>query len=202
LDLDPAVASLQGAKALIFVTEPASLRLARRLWGLGISRPDAIRLVSQKDNCALLDAAVEEARRPGTPRERLTRLEQTRSYVPRRDALIAAPDPAFRISDMGSLSKKCWEEGMIDRTAGGAVSYGPTLLRNEIGPDGRIAGPIVFVSDMSEHNEVLRSRFGDRTWYRLRLPADAIDRVPRLTPYSVFTSSSPSPPPDARRASP
>ena len=97
--------------------------------------------------------------------------------------MIVAPDPAFKISDEKSLTKACWEEGMVDRMAGDAVSYGPTLLRNEIGPDGRIAGPIVFVADMSEHNEVLRSRFGDRPWYRLRLPSGTVDRAPRLIPY-------------------
>jgi hypothetical protein len=78
VDVDPVVGSLSGSKALIFVTEPASLRLARRLWGLGISRPDAIRLVSQKDNCALLDAAVEEAKQQGTPSERLARLDKVK----------------------------------------------------------------------------------------------------------------------------
>ena len=203
LDFDPVVASLQGSKALIFITEPASLRLARRLWGLGISRPDAIRLGAQKDNCALLDAAVEEAKTTtGTPSERLARLDKTKVYTPGR---VAAPDPSFKISDMKSVTQKCWEEGVIDNTAGDAVSYGPTLLRNQIGPDGRIAGPIVFVSDMVEHNEVLRARFGDRPWYRLRLPSGTVDRVPRLIPYqdAPTTSSSPSQPQsEARRVSP
>ena len=200
LNIDPVVASLDGGKALIFVTEPASLRLARRLWGLGISRPDAIRLVSQKDNCALLDAALEAAKQPGTANERLARLDKTKNYTPSR---LIAPDPSFRVSDMKSVSPKCWEEGVIDNTAGHAISFGPTLLRNEIGPDGHIAGPIVFASDMIEHNEVLRSRFGDRPWYRLRLPAGTVDRVPRLIPYQdLSTSSSPSKPPEARPVSP
>jgi hypothetical protein len=204
LDIDPVVQSLEGGKALIFVTEPASLRLARRLWGLGISRPDAIRLVSRKDNCALLDAVIEEAKQPGSPSERVARLENTKNYVPSRSKVfIAAPDPAFKISDMKSVTAKCWDEGMIDNTAGDAISYGPTLLRNEIGPDGRVAGPIVFVSDMIEHNEVLRSRFGDRPWYRLRLPSGTVDRVPRLIPYqAIATSSSPSKLPEARPVSP
>jgi hypothetical protein len=36
---------------------------------------------------------------------------------------------------------------------------------------------------MSDHNEVLRSRFGGRPWYRLRMPIGATDRAPRLIPY-------------------
>jgi hypothetical protein len=57
------------------------------------------------------------------------------------------------------------------------------LLRNEIGSDGRITGPVVFVADIAERNEVLRSRFADRPWYRLELSDGAADRVPRLVPY-------------------
>jgi hypothetical protein len=72
---------------------------------------------------------------------------------------------------------------MVDATGGESISYGPALLRNEIGSDGRIAGPIVFVADIGEHNEVLRTRFGDRPWYRLRLPSGTTDRSPRLVPY-------------------
>ena len=40
MDLDPVVASLDGRRALVFVSEFASSRLARRLWGLGISRSE------------------------------------------------------------------------------------------------------------------------------------------------------------------
>lgn len=182
LDLGPAMDSLKGRKALIFITEPASLRLARRLWGLGISRPDAIRLIAETDNCALLDAVVEEAGRVGTPSARLARLGQTKKYM-FQGATVMAPDPAFKVNDVQSLTPKCWTEGLIDKAAGEAIAYGSAMLYNQIGDDGRIAGPIVFVADISEHNEVLRSRFGDRPWYRLRLPGGATDRAPRLIPY-------------------
>ena len=183
IDFGPAVESLRGRKALIFITEPASLRLARRLWGLGISRPDAIRLVVQKDNCALLDAVAEEERRPDAPSARLARLERTKKYMPRQGGTVVAPDVAFRVSDKQSITPLCWAEGFVDQTSGRAIAYGPAMLRNDIGPDGRIAGPIVFVADLTGHNEALRSRFGDRPWYRLRLPEGATDRAPRIIPY-------------------
>ncbi len=183
IDFGPAVESLQGRKALIFITEPASLRLARRLWGLGISRPDAIRLVVRKDNCALLDEVAEEEGRPDAPGARLARLEQTKNYMPGPGGTVVAPDIAFRVSDRQSITPLCRAEGFVDQNSGQAIAYGPAMLRNEIGPDGRITGPIVFVADLTGHNEALRSRFGDRPWYRLRLPEGATDRAPRLIPY-------------------
>ena len=62
-----------------------------------------------------------------------------------------------------------------------AISYGPALLMNEIGADGRIAGPIIFVADLGDHNEVLRARFADRPWYRLEVPIQ--EQLPQLVPY-------------------
>jgi hypothetical protein len=179
----PALESLDGGKALIFVSETASNRLTRRLWGLGISRPDAIRLITDKDHCALLDAVIEEARRGGSPAEHLVRLERVKVYTPPEGIVLMAPDPAFRVSDEQSITPACRAEANADATSGEPISYGPALLLNEIGPDGRIAGPVVIVADMSEHNEVLRARFGTVPWYRLRLDAGDEDRAPKLIPY-------------------
>lgn len=182
-DLDPAVGSLAGGKALVFVSETASGRLMRRLWSLGISRPDATRLITEKDHCALLNAAIEEGHDDGLPSEHLARLERTTRYVPTDSLTIVAPDPAFRVSDEPSITPACRAEAVADASSGAAISYGPALLRNEIGPDGRIAGPIVFVADIGEHNEVLRARFGDRPWYRLRLDTETEGSAPRMVPY-------------------
>jgi hypothetical protein len=179
-NLDPAIESLIGTKALIFVSETASGRLMRRLWSLGVSRPDAIRLITNKDHCSLLDAAIEEERSGGSPSDHLARLERTKTYTPPDGVVLVAPDPAFRVSDEQSITPACQLEASADAAYGEALSYGPALLRNVIGPDGRIAGPIVLVADIGEHNEVLRARFGDRPWYRLRLDPGG---EPRVVPY-------------------
>jgi hypothetical protein len=165
------------------VYEPATNRLARLLWSLGLSRPDAIRLITVKDHCALFDMALEEGRHAGSASEHLARLETAKSYVPPNGLMLVAPDPAFRISDEQSITATCRAEAEADAASGESVSYGPALLRNEIDRDGHIAGPVVMVADMGEHNEVLRARFGDRPWYRLRLDSESADRAPRLIPY-------------------
>ena len=92
-------------------------------------------------------------------------------------------DVAFRTSDRGSITPRCRTELLADRGYGAAISYGAALLMNEIGRDGHIAGSVIFVDDIAEHNEVLRDRFGDRPWYRLEMPAVTEDRSPRLIPY-------------------
>ena len=115
--------------------------------------------------------------------ERLAVLERTKRYSPPEGLRLVAPDPRFRVSDEQSVTPTCEAEAVMDGTSNGSISYGQALLRNEIGRDGHIAGSIVFVADIAEHNEVLRARFGDRPWYRLRLPEAGGERVPRLVPY-------------------
>lgn len=181
LDLGPALEPLAGAKALVFVSETASSRLMRRMWGLGISRPDAGRLAATKDNCALLDAVAAEEQQAGSARDRLSRLERTKSYAPPEGWKLLVTDLAFRTSDRESITPRCRTELQHDGGLQSAISYGQALLLNEIGADGRIAGPVVVVADLAEHNEVLRTRFADRPWYRLGVPAG--EPLPRLVPY-------------------
>jgi uncharacterized membrane protein len=183
IDIEPAMSSIDGGKALVFVREPASGRLMRRMWGLGISRPDAARLVATKDNCALLDVVLDEAQRSEPVNVRLSRLERTKSYAPPAGWRLLVSDFAFRTSDRKSITPRCREELSSDVFRGGWVSYGQALLRNTIGPDGRITGPIVLVADLAEHNEVLRARFGDRPWYRLDFVEGSADDLPQLVPY-------------------
>jgi len=181
LDLEPAIRSLNGGKALIFVSETATARLMRRMWGLGIARPDAARLAATKDNCSLLDAVLDEEQRAGSRAERLARLEASKPYAPPPGWRLMVTDMAFRTSNRESITTRCRAELLFDGHLTRAISYGPALLRNEIGRDGHIAGPVVFVADLAEHNERLRARFGDRPWYRMEVPRGGTQ--PQLVPY-------------------
>ncbi|HZI40465.1 MAG TPA: hypothetical protein VFD67_02155, partial [Gemmatimonadaceae bacterium] len=40
---------------------------------------------------------------------------------------------------------------------------------------GRVGGNVVFARDLGARNELLRERFGDRTWYVYRQAADLSD---------------------------
>jgi hypothetical protein len=180
LDYEPALASIRGQRAVIFASELVTQRLSRRLWALGLSRPDAAGIQASADGCALLDAVIAEEARDDTPAARLARLSQARPYVRGRVQIVAA-DAAFRVSDSTSVTPTCAAELMADRGRAVAVSFGPLMLRNQLDDDGRLTGPIVFAADLSERNELLRARFGDRAWYRMEMPPGAA--VPVLVPY-------------------
>ena len=135
------------------------------------------------DACSLLEIALEEAQRVRPVGERLSRFESARNYAPPPGRRVRAGDPAFRTSDAGPVESQCRKELQSDIDRRRAVSYGPALLQNEIGADGRIAGPVVFVADLAEHNEALRVRFGDRPWYRLTFVNSTPDAPFELVPY-------------------
>ena len=165
--LDPAKIEREAhlRNALVFVSESWEALALRRMWALHVERGDAMRLLASSHPCAVRQAIVDEER-PGTSLAgRLARMEQTaRAYDPSSD-----PSPAC-ISDLTS-------------DADGPATYGPFFPSNTIEPDGRIGGNVVYVLDLGTHNEVLRSRFGDRTWYRFGPHLRRGDSTATLTPY-------------------
>ena len=57
------------------------------------------------------------------------------------------------------------------------------LLLNRFDEVGRIGGPVVYVINLGERNEVLRQRFADRHWYRYEVPRNRPDSMPVLVAY-------------------
>jgi hypothetical protein len=170
--------------ALIFVQEGAATRLLRRLWGLGVSRPDAARLLELSDACSLLDQVrAEEQRTNGDSAGRALRLERnTRRFV-RSAANIDVPDRNFRITDSTMVSGACAAEIAHDRRVRNTIAFGPMLLENRFDGSGHIGGPAVYVMDLGERNEVLRTRFGNRRWFRYEVPRGRADTLAALVPY-------------------
>jgi hypothetical protein len=169
-------------RSLVFVQEHASARLVRRLWALGVSRSDAARLMRDADNCALFDALRAEERRGAVDSAgRVQRMElHTMRY--NSPAGQASLDSAAKAGFTSAISG-CVTEMAHDNRVADFISYGPMLLRNRFDAQGRIDGQVVYVMDLSERNEVLRSRFGDRQWYRWEIPRGSRDSVPKLVPY-------------------
>jgi hypothetical protein len=65
----------------------------------------------------------------------------------------------------------------------GVATFAPFFPANTIEPDGRLGGNVVYALDLGPHNEALRARFGDRTWYRFGPHLTRGDPNPTLTPY-------------------
>lgn len=186
LKLDPPREIVSGAvqNALVFVQEGAATRLLHRLWGVGVSRPAAARLLASADACTLLEAVRAEEQRPSNDSTvRLRRIDAVvRPYrASRLD--IHIPDPNFRVSDAASLTPACRDEIARDNRLRNTVAYGPMLLLNRFDANGRVGGNVVYVINLGERNDVLRRRFADRHWYRYEVSRSSQDTMPSLVPY-------------------
>ena len=184
LDVAGAVGTAAVHDAVVFLREPLGSRLTRRLWGAGLSRSDAARLVDASDGCSLLEA--------------LRRVEADSTIPPaaRPDAIVRATagfEPGnqtaqhagsgIHVSSPASLTAACAAELEADRRWP-VVPFGQALPLQPIGEDGRLDGDVIYAADLGEHNEALRARFGHRTWHRLtttRAPDGSLQA--RVVPY-------------------
>ncbi|HMC56714.1 MAG TPA: hypothetical protein VKH19_16165 [Gemmatimonadaceae bacterium] len=184
LKLDPPreISSGRVQNALVFVQEGAATRLLHRLWGLGVSRPDAARLLSESDACSLLNAVIAEESAPNDTTGRTQRIVQRATPFHPSRRTVRVPDPNFHVADSASMTPACSREVAIDFRVRNTVAYGGLLLENELGSDGRIAGSAIYVMNLGDRNETLRGRFGDRHWYRYEVPLRGADSLPALVP--------------------
>ena len=156
--------------ALVFINEGVEARNLHYLWGLGLSRGNAARLMVSASACAVrvsIDAEV--AVRPPREQGRLDRLV--------KGALaFDAQQPPVEMS-------ACIEDMRRDNE--GSASFAPFFPANTIDANGHLGGDVVYALDLGEHNEVLRSRFGNRSWYRFGVRAASRDSLATLIPYAT-----------------
>jgi len=186
LKIDPPTEITSGrvSNALVFVQEGSSARLLHRIWGIGVSRADAARLLGEADACSLLEAVRAEEHNPGDSARRVARIRSR--IVPFRESPRnpRLPDAGFHVNDTLSVTPACGREIARDLRVKNTVAYGPMLLLNRFDGSGHIAGDAVYVMDLGERNDVLRKRFGDRRWFRFELPRGQAGDIPILTPYT------------------
>ena len=154
--------------AVVFINEGLQARNLHYLWALGLSRGYATRMMVSASPCAVrVSIDAEEARQPASARGRLDRLV--------KGAL------AFDSAQSATIPPVCLED--LRHDIAGSASYAPFFAANTIDRDGHVGGNVVYALDLGAHNEVLRSRFGDRRWYRFGARLAAGDTVPVLAPY-------------------
>lgn len=168
--------------ALVFIREPMSGRLLRRLWGVGVPRDLAAGLLRERDACSLLHGVTMAERAGNLPREARVRMVVESSVPPPDTGRIATRDPQANLASMETVSEQCKLE--LDRNDFSPAGFGSALVLEDFDDKGRLAGDIIYAADLSDHNEVLRERFRDRTWYRLQV-TEGTDRVvsARIVPY-------------------
>jgi 4-amino-4-deoxy-L-arabinose transferase-like glycosyltransferase len=171
-DVGSAVREANIGKALVFLREPNPNALLRRLWGLGVSRPEAARLVRSRETCSLL-AAVAAAESDSSSSAELRRQAIDQAARP-----VDSPGPSSE-----RVTALCTREREADARLPKA-SFGSGLLLEPIDRDGHISGDVIFVADLGDRNEILRRRFGDRPWYRVGVrPVAAGKYKTEVVPY-------------------
>ncbi|MEO8333459.1 MAG: glycosyltransferase family 39 protein [bacterium] len=171
LRIDPAdvVRDNNLQNALVFINEGRQARNLHYLWELGLSRGDAARVMVTASSCAVRLAIDTEA---GLQPQRIEgRLDRLVKSALRFDAQQPSSLPLLCVLD-------------VRRDEAGSASFGPFFPANDIGADGHLGGNVVFALDLGGHNEVLRSRFGNRTWYRFGPHETPNDSTPSIIPYA------------------
>lgn len=168
--------------ALVLVNESWRGRLLSRLRVLGLSQFEAERTLNTVDACALqmaLDADDASAMDRQRRAERVVaraRAFGTAQRVPGLDA-----DQALAIVYGSVPTPTCL--GEFQRDTAGTIPYAVFLARQTVGRDGRVGGNVVFARDMGARNELLRERFGNRSWYRYRPASSLEDTSTVFIPY-------------------
>ena len=167
VDVPGAVREASVRQGIVFVREPFGGRLLRRLWGAGITRSDAARLLQSRDACSLLEALrAAEADTMASPGMKATVI--IRGSVPFAASArqVRVNDASVLISAPESVTPACRKE-LEDDVRFPPLLFGPALPHEPIDAQGRIDGDVIYVADLGDRNEVLRRRFGHRPWYRL-----------------------------------
>ena len=191
VDVAAAVRAANVHHALVFLREPFRDRLARRLWGIGMLRSDAAQLIASRDACSLLAAirAAERDTSASTAARISTVVHDAAPFTPGPNAMTSV-DRTIKLNSSASLTPECRAELAADEQPGQAA-FGPALPLEPIDAAGRIDGDVIYVADLLDRNEVLRHRFGDRTWYSLAVTRDAAGRLgAKLMPYRAPNAGS------------
>lgn len=185
VDVLGAVRAANAHNAVVLVREAFPARLLRLLWGAGVSRANAAALLATRDGCSLLDvvrhADADTARARGAAKAAYIDSAAVRlpGSVP---SGAGGGDPQIRVVSEASFSPDCVAE--FDDSKVVPESFGAALPLESIGPDGHLAGDVIYAMDLGAHNDVLRKRFGARTWYRLVLTqAPDGELLAALAPY-------------------
>lgn len=149
--------------AVVVLREPFSARLTRRLWGLHISRSETAQLLKNRDACSLLAAVVESENGTHQPAE-IQQLIHAAEMFTGSESAVAVGDAL--LNSRASVTPACSAEFESD-TLGGFIPFGSALHLVRHNTNGEVAGDVIYVADLGDHNKALYERFANRTWYRL-----------------------------------
>jgi hypothetical protein len=181
-DIEAEVSAAHLTRALVFVHEPWRARLEARLRADGVTPGEASRILASSDACQVQMAVNEEdARESGDTAGRAARLRGAmRPQAPPRPVPGLQADATIFLADR-VLPDACRRELAADTM--GTTPYAPFLVLARFDPDGSVGGPVVFARDLGARNELLRTRFPDRMWFRYRPRVSLEDTTTAIVPY-------------------
>jgi hypothetical protein len=175
---------------VVFVREPWRARLLARLRGLGVRQFDAERVVDTTDACALqlaLDDA-DIATSPDTATLRATVLARARVAGPARVQGNGIAESRVARAVNGPDAPRCREELAADTL--GTMPYGMFLREQQVEPDGRLGGDVIWVRDLGARDTLLHRALGGRLWY-LYKPGRSADDAATFIRYGGGTQAVP-----------
>jgi hypothetical protein len=157
--------------AVVFIRERFGTRLTRRLWAIGVGRAESIGLVATRDACDLLSSiTVAEDSTSMPPSRKVMLVRSTPRFRPNANA-VRVLDATIHISGPEAITPACMRELRADSVQS-PIPFGPALVLEPIDSAGRVAGDIVYASDLIDHDAALRARFAGRRWYMLSTGPD------------------------------
>jgi hypothetical protein len=168
--------------ALVFVHDSWHGRLSARLRALGAPALTAESMVTILDACVLQRALDEEDSLSETPSIiRVRRVVVNALSAGNATPVMSMPFQVRLAFVGGMIPQACLPQ--LDADRAGTTPLEPFLQYDDWAADGRLGGRVVFARDFGLRNNLLLSRFGDRTWYRYRPRTGAGDTSPLFVPY-------------------
>jgi hypothetical protein len=168
--------------AVVLVNEPWRGRLEARLRVLGLTQFRAERVLSTVDACALQTALdAEDTLTATNAADRAERvLSKARAFGATRLEPGLPADQSIALVPGSTPTPRCLREFQSDLQ--GTIAYPIFLAHQTVGADGRVGGDVIFVRDLGARNQLLRARFGNRTWYGYRVPHGLDDTMKVFMP--------------------
>src|SRR5262249_55050866 len=120
VDFARAVKDANVHHAVVFLREPFTHRLARRLWGIGMTRSDAAQLIASSDACSIHTALRAAERDSIDAPNRARRVHESVVPLVRPIQQGAADGTQIHLASRATLTPECQAELDADQRWGGA----------------------------------------------------------------------------------
>jgi hypothetical protein len=159
--------------AVVLVPESWRGRLLARLRAGGLGQFESERVLNAVDACAL-QLALDDSTLTRSDSVAPMSHAVARAAAAGQATLVPdrAADERFALSPTGPRDVRCRDE--LARDTIGTMPYAMFLREQQVQPDGRLGGPVVYARSLGPRDSLLRAEYGARRWYLYR-PGHSLD---------------------------